>query len=350
MARNACVIVVYTTERKGLTMSHELDGTDNITFFADSRTDAWHQLGQQVGHLMTAEEVLAEAHLANWNVRKSALFTADEYGNMIQIEDKAATVRTNPISGDTDYLGVVGKNYRVIQNEESTAFLDALVDESGAHFETAGALRGGRSTFVTLKLPKYMEFTVPGTDRKDGMDLYLAALNSHDGSGAYKIITTPVRIVCANTESAALAQAKSTWSVRHTTNALNAIEEARQSLKVAFTYADAFAEEMQKLIDAEVDEQEAERLINSVFQVEEADTERQRNSRMDHAAAVMVGLNLPTVAGFENTKYGLYNAVTEYIDHRIEIKDGVIGAPAYRAIDGAYADIKSRAFQVLAGV
>lgn len=327
-------------------MSHQLDGTNGTTFFADSRTDAWHQLGQQVGHLMTAEEVLAEAYLANWNVRKHPLFTAGDDGTPIQITDRMATVRTNPITGDTDYLGVVGHGYKVIQNEESTAFLNALVDESGAHFETAGSLRDGRGTFVTLRLPKYMQFTVPGTDKTDDMDLYIAALNSHDGSASYKVITTPVRIVCANTESAALSQAKSTWAVRHTTNALSAIEEARQSLSIAFTYADAFSQEMQKLIDAEVDEQEAERLINSVFQVEEAETERQRNLRADHAAGVMVGLNLATVQGFENTRYGLYNAVTEYIDHRIEL-NGEKGAPAAKALWGAYADIKMRAFQTL---
>lgn len=327
-------------------MAHELDSTNGIVSFADSRTDAWHQLGQQVGHLMTAEEVLAEAYLADWNVRKNDLFTVGEDGSPVKIEDRKATVRTNPITGETDYLGVVGHGYKVIQNEESTAFLNALVDESGAHFETAGALRGGRGTFVTLRLPNYMRFNVPGSDKTDDMDLYIAALNSHDGSASYKVITTPVRIVCANTESAALSQAKSTWAVRHTTNALNAIEEARQSLSIAFTYADAFAEEMQKLIECEVDEQEAERLINSVFMVEEAETERQRNLRQDHAAGVMIGLNLETVRGFENTRYGLYNAVTEYIDHRIEL-GGERGAPAAKALWGAYADIKSRAFQTL---
>ena len=34
--------------------------------------------------------------------------------------------------------------------------LDTITDESGAHFETAGALFGGRQVFVTMKLPKTM--------------------------------------------------------------------------------------------------------------------------------------------------------------------------------------------------
>lgn len=328
-------------------MGHELDINNGVASFANSRDDAWHQLGQKVGHLMTAKEVLAEAQLADWNVRKQDALTLNEWGVPVPIEGKYATVRTNPITGTTDPLGVVGRGYRVIQNEESADFLDALVDESGAHFETAGALRGGRQTFVTLRLPNYMQFSVSGSTVTDDMDLYIAACNSHDGAGSYKVVVTPVRIVCANTESAAIANAASTWSVRHTSNALSAIEEARQSLNIAFTYADASAEEMKALIDTQVEQDEAERLIGQVFRVDEAKTERQRDIRSDHAAAVMVGLNLDTVRAFSNTRYGLYNAVTEYVDHRIPRKDGGHGAPALKSIVGAYADVKSRAFHVL---
>ena len=72
---------------------------------------------------------------------------------------------------------MVGNKYEPVQNEESCALLDALTEESGAHFETAGALRGGRETFVTLKLPESMVFD--GRDgSKDRTDFYLAALNS----------------------------------------------------------------------------------------------------------------------------------------------------------------------------
>lgn len=338
-----------TIERKGLTIGHELDITNGIASFADSRADAWHQLGKQVGHLMTATEVLAESQLSDWDVRKRDIFTTDEYGEVIKVEDKFATVRTNPITGGTDPLGVVGRGYRPIQNEESADFLNALVDESGAHFETAGALRGGKQTFVTLRLPNYMKFEVPGSTVTDDMDLYIAALNSHDGSGSYRVITTPVRIVCANTESAALKHAPSTWAVRHTQNALGAIEEARQNLNIAFTYADAFAEEMKALIDTQVEHDEAERLIGQVFRVGESETARQRDIRTDHVSGVMTGLNLSTVKGFENTRYGLYNAVTEYVDHRIPLKSGGQGAPPLASVTGAYADVKSRAFHILAG-
>ena len=60
----------------------------------------------------------------------------------------SATVRDNPIvAGRIDCLGVVGSNYEPVQNEASCGLLDAITDESGAHFETAGALFGGMTLY-----------------------------------------------------------------------------------------------------------------------------------------------------------------------------------------------------------
>ena len=147
--------------------------------------------------------------------------------------DYYATVRTNPIHGGIDVLGVVGSKYEPVQNEASCELLDALTDESGAHFETAGALRGGRETFITMKLPNTMVFD--GRDgSKDRTEFYLAALNSHDGSSAWRVLLTPVRIVCANTQSAAIGSAKASFSIRHTGGAKASIAEARAALKLSW--------------------------------------------------------------------------------------------------------------------
>ncbi|HEX2810520.1 MAG TPA: hypothetical protein VHN80_30525, partial [Kineosporiaceae bacterium] len=35
----------------------------------------------------------------------------------VDAPDKAMTVRTNPVTGSTDYLGVVGRDYTPVQNE-----------------------------------------------------------------------------------------------------------------------------------------------------------------------------------------------------------------------------------------
>lgn len=339
-------------------MAHELDMTNGVASFASAREDAWHRLGQVVDSAMDAETALREAQLANWNVRKMPLVIPQEpvlgddgvtTPDPIEIPNKFATVRTNPVTGATDYLGVVGTSYTPIQNEEHADLLNALVDESGAHFETAGALRGGRETFVTMKLPDSL--VLDGPAGRDTTELYIAAMNSHDGSSAFRMMVTPVRVVCANTQSAAIASAKSSWSIRHTSGAKSAIAEARAALGLTFRYVAEFEEACKRMIDATIDEDQITAELEHLFKLPSADTKRQQDTIQDHINGTIKMLELPTNAAIAGTKYGIYNAVTEYVDHGWKVRGagGRTGVAAEYALRGEYADLKARAFGQLIG-
>lgn len=304
-------------------MGHELDITNGVASFASAREHAWHRLGQVVDDVMTAEQALANAHLAGWNVRKLPLQIPQEpvlteYGvttpDPIDVPDRFATVRTNPVTGSTDYLGVVGNGYTVLQNEEHCEMLNTLVDESGAHFETAGALRGGRQTFVSMKLPRHM--SLRGHDGEDTTELYLVGLNSHDGSSAFRLLVTPIRVVCANTQAAALGNAKAQFSIRHTSGAKGAIAEARQALGLTFRYMEEFERQAQALIDREVTEAQATVVLKKVFKFDESATDRTKNNQEERIGKVMdLWRFADTNANIRGTAYGLYSSVTEYLDH-----------------------------------
>ena len=49
-------------------------------------------------------------------------------------------------------LGVVGDRYQVVQNKQCFDFLDTVVDDSEATFETAGSLNEGRIVWMLLNL------------------------------------------------------------------------------------------------------------------------------------------------------------------------------------------------------
>ena len=54
-------------------------------------------------------------------------------------------------------LGVVGKDYHIVQNREAFNFFDAIVGGGeGILYETAGALGNGERIFITAKLPDYI--------------------------------------------------------------------------------------------------------------------------------------------------------------------------------------------------
>jgi len=312
-------------------MAHDLDHTNGVVSFANSRSDHWHQLGQSVGHAMTASEALAAAHLANWNVRKMPLvipqepiITADGVSTPapIAVPDQFATVRDNPvIPGQVDYLGIVGKRYEPVQNEASCHLLNAITDASGAHFETAGALDGGRQIFVTMKLPKTMVL-IDKNGQEDRTEYYLCVLNSHDGSSALKVLISPVRIVCANTQRAAIARAKSSFSIRHTNGAQGAIQQARAALGLAWAYIDAFETEVAALYDAPMDRDEMTRFATALVKADDPGATTQARQNRQHTAQSIVKLfvSSPTVAGIAGTRWAAYNAVSEYLDHEQPVR------------------------------
>lgn len=264
--------------------------------------------------------------MANWNVRKMPLvipqepaITADGVSTVppVKVPDMFATVRDNPVvAGQIDYLGVVGAKYEPVQNEASCAVLDALTGEAGAHFETAGALKGGRLTFMAMKLPNTM--TLEGRDgSKDRSDWYIAALNSHDASSKFRLLLTNVRIVCANTQAAAIAGAKSTFGIRHTAGSRVAIIEARNALGLAWRYIDAFEDEAAALYNQAMDTDEMRNFATRLVKADDntASATARRNRQKQASSIVKLWTSSRSITPIAGTRWAAYNAVTEYLDH-----------------------------------
>jgi hypothetical protein len=85
---------------------------------------------------------------------------------------------------------------------------------------------------------------------------------------------------------------------------------------MTFKYTDVYAAEMDALVKAERDDEWVRAVLNDVFKVADSEaSERARNSRIERVSSVMqLKRESPSVAPFEGTAYGAYNAVTEYAD------------------------------------
>lgn len=156
------------------------------------RETPWHGLGTRVDKALTSREALVMAGL-DWRVEQKPIRTED--GGII--EGYKANIR----DVDQKVLGVVSNRYKVVQNEETFAFTDALLGED-VRYETAGSLADGKRTWMLAVLPH--KYIIAG----DEITPYLVFMNSHDGSGAIKAAMTPIRVVCQNTLNLALATAK----------------------------------------------------------------------------------------------------------------------------------------------
>jgi len=333
-------------------MAHELETwSDGTASFVSAREHAWHRLGTVLPAEFDAARAMSYAKLGGWNVRTMALQTApvlsdDGVFGALPVPDQFATVRTNPVSGGVDVLGVVGRGYTVIQNEEHADLLNRVVDEGGAHFETAGSLRGGRSVFLSMKLPRTMN--IGGIDP---VDLYLIALNSHDGTSAFRLLVSPVRVVCANTQALALRRAQSSFSIRHTSGAKGNIAQAREALGLTFKYAEVFEREAEAMIQASLTDAQFEQIIGKLWTTE---SESKRSATITaNRADVLTGLfsDAPTNASIRGTRWAGYQAITEYLDHFAPVAGGTDTARAERvATGGTVTTVKARAFEMLAAL
>ena len=327
-------------------MAHELETFANgQTAFASARLSAWHQLGTITDDCMSAEDVMVKACLGGWNVRKIAIqgMEITERGvTKVDAGDKYMTVRSNPLTGATEYLGIVGADYRVVQNEQVTETLNLLVDESGAHFETAGSMREGKSVFVTMKLPEAMRIA-----DVDDIGLYLAATTSHDGTASLRLDGTPVRIVCANTQRLAYRRSRASYTFRHTSNVTSKIAEARQALGLMWTAFEAFQTEAEKMINETLTMGEFEKIVAQVWPLaDDASDTAKNNAKQRNSVLRYLVRDADTQKAIKGTRWAGYQAITEYIDHNAPAKSDA--ARATRALTGAGADLKARAFELLA--
>jgi phage/plasmid-like protein (TIGR03299 family) len=303
------------------------------------RMSAFDRLGTPLGGLMTATEALERAGLAGWNVRKAPLFLQ----NGTELMDRFATVR-----GPEDapaYLGVVGKQYTPIQNEAHTDVMDALVDESGANFLSAGDLDGGRKVFVNMKLPNTIQ--VGGIDP---VDLNLAAFTSHDGSSAFKLAVHPMRVFCANQQTAVLKAARSTFSIRHTSGHREAITAAREALGITFNYVAEFEQAAERMIQETMTEIQFQGIVEQLTGKVDPESSKRTVNRLQQEQDDLMQLftESPTSTAIRGTRWGAYQAFTEYADHFAPVR--TIGdreyARALRVASGGADDFKSRAFEL----
>lgn len=316
----------------------------NINSMAWTGEKPWHGLGKEVAGAMTSAEAIKAAGL-DWAVEKRPVYFFEQRGMTHPITDKFATVRTDTMVP----LGIVGNQYRVLQNKEAFSFFDAIVGERLACFHTAGALGQGERIWMLAKLPGECWITP-----KDAVEKFLLLTNSHDGYNSVNILATPIRVVCQNTLNVALNQIGSEQQrsrVRHTVNMGQGIEGIRKQIGIADNYFRTFEEMSKMLVSKKATTAIVEQLFTDLgLSKEKSKTStRTGNIRYDILKQFESGRGngLPGVKG---TAWALFNGVTEYVDYFRSTRGDTSEKAESRAnslLFGSGADMKQKALDSL---
>jgi len=317
-------------------MAHNLnynEQTEKHSFFS-VKEKAWHNLGQIITDYPTSAEAIIHAGL-NYTVEKRPLFTYDTENHTgdpetdilipeIEVPDFYATIRN-----DTEQvLGVVGKDYEVVQNVNAFEFFDSIVGgKDGILYETAGALGKGERIFITAKLPDFIR-----VGKDDLIEQYLFLTTSHDGYGSITAAFTPVRIVCANTLNAAMRNHSNGIKIRHTASANERLKQAHQLLGITNQLADELEEVFNHWSKIRITDNAVKHLIQIAMAPNKEVLQNLQNGKQDElsttynnmvSSVMEYALTSPTQqeATTKGTLFGAYNAVTGYFQNVRNFKD-----------------------------
>ncbi len=317
-------------------MSHQIN-YDELTgkhAFMSVREKAWHGLGQIITDYPTSGEAIKYAGL-DYVVEKRPIFTYDidnQEGNPetdllipeISVPDYYATVRK-----DTDQvLGVVGKDYQIVQNVDAFNFFDEITgNKDGICYETAGALGKGERIFITAKLPDYIK-----VGKDDLIEQYLFLTTSHDGFGSIMAAFTPVRVVCQNTLNAALHNRSNSIKIRHTASANDRLKEAHKLLGITNRLAAELEQVFNYWSKISITDREVKRLVQLAMSPNKEVWENLKNGKEYKLSSAFnnivnnvmeYSLTSPTQqeATTKGTLFGAYNAVTGYFQNVSNYKD-----------------------------
>ncbi|MFG3710957.1 DUF932 domain-containing protein [Micromonospora sp. NPDC047730] len=293
---------------------HGLDETTGSVALYTT-TPAWHGLGNVVpGGTADIDTVLKLGGI-DWEVRKRPVLFQEELGGPTRVlPGKFVTTRGDTHAG----LGVVGEKYTVFQNRTQFEFLQDLAASRKLIWESAGAVRDGRRVFVSMRLPESLVIDEGGV--ADEIIPFVAAMNSHDGSSKFEIVLTPWRPVCGNTERFALRDAVARWGCRHTTNAQERFEQARETLGLSVAYYEEFVAEETALAQTDLAIDEFHKVIDDLFGTVDEDASEKKRKKHEARKNVLTDLFTTNAERLGNTAYAGERAITEFLDHKVSIR------------------------------
>jgi len=320
-------------------MAHNLEEKADGTFsYIGVGEPAWHGLGKTVQHAMTAEQIIKEANQDYKVIKKPVQFRAD--GMYHTFNDKFVIVREDTKAP----LGVCGKAWTPLQNDEAFKFFDALVDRKEAIYHTAGVLGKGERSWILAKLPSYIRV---GSD--DIIEEYALISNMFTGHDAVEIALVNIRVVCWNTLMMALAQAKGKRriSIPHTKDIVKQVEKAHEALGMFSQYSKDIEDAFNRMAKVKITDSILREYLDALLPKSMEDTEtspvtmsHKNRAKIEEFFEAGVGQDIKTARG---TVFGMYQAVTGFTSHVKEYKDDttkfknlLIGGASYKMNQQAF--------------
>jgi hypothetical protein len=224
----------------------------------DLRRPPWHELQSAVLRPQTNVSEALGLIDGDFLVEKAPLYVYYAQRG-IRVEDQFALVR--PALTDQpepEVLGIVGKDYELIQHGEVARALDPLVDQAnGWVVETLGILNGGAQFFATFNAEGFVV-------NEDDIDVYWV-VSEYKGRSSLDIFSAHTRVVCQNTYRIAEGQALQRLAIPHYRGARQELDFAVQVLAAAECHKQEFKDQLEQMGRTALVEQQVQAILRQTY-------------------------------------------------------------------------------------
>jgi phage/plasmid-like protein (TIGR03299 family) len=301
-------------------------------------------LDERAGTDLTGENnldnVLERAGL-NYNVEKVPMHTPE--GNVVS--DKYLLRRED----NKFILGTCGKRYHVVDNDKMFEPFHSIVENCDATYESAGMVSHGKANWVSARLGN--EFEV----RDDKFQRRVIMLVYHNGMQRNSYFTYNHRVICNNMMSSLNATSrKHGIGVKHTPTWEANLNLAGEAFAESISDSSRFQSSMAILANTKMTSGQAAKFSKKFFldfktpeKVKKEEKSQRSKTRLKNKVDELVSLFEEGMGNEGKTRYDMFNAVTEYLDHHSVKKNTNNGRRFLSNLSGMQANKKRRAVKEL---
>ena len=213
-------------------------------------------------------------------------------------------------SSDKRILSTVTNDWNPLQNLEAFEFFNEFIEAGDMEMHTAGSLKQGEIVWALAKVKE--SFTL--FRGKDQVDSYLLFTNPHRFGKSIDIRFTPIRVVCWNTISMALAaETKNAARVTHRVKFDAAV--VKETMGLAHQKLDKYKEAAQFLSSKKLTEENIVEYFKRVFPVLTNKEDSKRETSKSAKIAMEIMDTQPGADLGRGTWWQAFNGATYTVDH-----------------------------------
>lgn len=264
------------------------------------RTTTWHAIGKDVQECKSMEHVLRASGL-DYEVAKYPIFA--HTGEVIP--NRFVTTRSN----DGHMYDVVSDKFQIVQNRDAFDFVNYMGDD--LTFEKAGETANGM-VYIIGKLP---QVNILG----DAFTPHVIFRNGFSGKVKITAAICPLRVVCQNQFNFAFKNTQNAVTIRHVGNAEAKLQDAREVLKLSADYMAEINAMANQYVGVKLTHDQLEKVVDQMFPTANIESMNSfKRHQLEAARAAFVSAyNADDNGNFRGTAWGLINAYTDYITHKV---------------------------------